>query len=151
MDEFDRDNRGQQNKSYLPIDIIEACKAADDKLAVEFVQVYADVATGRYEFLRTLYPKKDDSISWDIVRNTRIARIEKDIQANKAKLFNDDGTPTADHLKLIQWAYSPSADKLKAYVASRNGDGAASASKKRKSSDKTSDSGAPAAKKKSSK
>lgn len=151
LDGFDRDNRGQQNKSYLPVDIIEACRATDDKLATEFLQVYGgNVANGRYEFLRTLYPRKDDSTSWDILRNRHIAKIEKEIQANKAKLFHDDGSPTSDHRKLIQWAYSPSVDKLKAYVANQNGGSAgASESKKRKSSDNGS--GAPSAKKKSSK
>lgn len=133
LDEFDRDGRGQQNKTYLPADIVRTFAASDDKAAMEFLKAYSDQANGRYEFLRTLYPKKDDSKSWDIVRNERLAKLEKDMQAGKSKLFNDDGSPAGAHLKLIHWAYSPSADKLKAFAA--NGSG--SESKKRKATDAT--------------
>lgn len=146
LDDFERDGRGQQNKSYLSVEIIRTFTSSDDKLAREFLSVYEDEAKGRYEFLRTLSPKKDGSKSWDIVRNERLAKIEKDIQANKSKLFKDDGSPTGDHLKLIHWAYSPSADKLKAYAA--NGGG--SESRKRKSSDKNA-TGSSEAKRKSTK
>lgn len=144
LEEFDRDNRGQQNKTYLSIDVMTAFDASEDKQALEFIETYRGAAKGRYEYLRTLYPKKDDSKSWDIVRNKQIAKRESDVQANKSKLFNDDGSPTSEHLKLIHWAYSPSADKLKAYLAKGDGE-----SKKRKSKD---DSGAsPTKKQKSSK
>lgn len=129
LEAFDRENRGSENMVYLAVDIVKAF-TPKDKLAAEFVEVYEGKAKGRYEFLRTLHPKHDDSKSWDIVRNEHLAKIRNKIKDNQSKLFNDDGSPTNEHLELIQWAFSPSADKLKT-----NAEQLKNKTQKRKSSD----------------
>lgn len=129
LEEFDRENRSAQNLAYLPLDIVTSFDEPKSKLVVEFVEVYGGKAKGRYEFLRTLYPKDDDSKSWDIVRNENLTKLNKKIKDNKSKLFNDNGSPSTEHLELIHWAYSPNVDKLKSYHSDKSG------SKKRKSSD----------------
>lgn len=142
LEDFDRENRGAQNLAYLPVAIVTAFDEPKEKLVVEFIEVYGGKAKGRYEHLRTLYPKGDDSKTWDIVRNKNLEKLNKKIQENKSKLFNDNGSPTKEHLELIYWAYSPSADKLKAYAEKIDGK---SKAEKRKS---TSDDGAVPEKKK---
>lgn len=116
LEDFDRENRAAQNLAYLPLDIVTAFDAPKSKLVVEFIEVYGGKAKGRYEFLRTLFPKDDDSKSWDIVRNANLEKLNKKIKENKTKLFNDNGSPTKEHLELIYWAYSPNVDKLKSYI-----------------------------------
>lgn len=131
LEEFDRENRASKNMVYLPANIVTAFGSPKDKLCVEFIEVYDGKAKGRYEHLRTLYPSGNKEKSWDIVRNGKLGDIMMKIQENKTKLFNDDGSPTKDHLELIHWAYSPNADKLKTYVEKRKGN---SSAQKRKSS-----------------
>lgn len=137
LEDFDRENRSAQNMVYLSIDIVKSFDAPENKLVAEFIHVYGDKAKGRYEHLRTLYPRNDDSKSWDIVRNKHLNKIRAKISENKTKLFNDDGSPTAAHIELIQWAYSPNVDKLKQFVEKNNGK---SGSSKRKSSNNRNDS-----------
>ncbi|XP_031618071.1 uncharacterized protein LOC116337552 [Contarinia nasturtii] len=120
LEDFDRENRGAQNMAYLPVDIVTAFDKPKDKLVIEFIEIYDGKARGRYEHLRTLHPKSDDSKTWDIIRNKQLEKINKKIKENKSKLFNDNGSPTKEHLELIHWAYSPNADKLKTYVESGN-------------------------------
>lgn len=136
LEDFDRENRGAQNMAYLSIDIVKSFDAPENKLVAEFIKVYGDKAKGRYEHLRTLYPRDDDSKSWDIVRNKHLNKIRDKISENKTKLFNDDGSPTTAHIELIQWAFSPNVDKLKQFVQKNNGK---SDSKKRKSSSNQND------------
>lgn len=136
LDDFDRENRSALNMAYLSIDIVKSFDKPDSKLAAEFIEVYGGKAKGRYEHLRTMYPKNDDSKSWDIIRNKHLNKIRAKIDENKSKLFHDDGSPTTAHLELIQWAFSPSADKLKSYLdKSNNG-----SSNKRKSTSSKHDS-----------
>lgn len=116
LEEFDRENRAAQNLAYLPLSIVSAFDRPSSKLVSEFIETYDGKAKGRYEFLRTLYPKGDDSKSWDIVRNENLKKLKKKIEENKSKLFDSNGSPTHEHLELIYWAYSPNADKLKTYV-----------------------------------
>lgn len=123
-----------ENLTYLPIDTVTAFESPKSKLCAEFIETYGGKAKGRYEFLRTLYPKGDDSKSWDIVRNAKLDELKSKLKSNNAKLFNDDGSPTKEHIEMIQWAYSPNADKLKQHIESANGGGKSSSSKKRKSS-----------------
>lgn len=133
LEDFDRENRGAQNNAYLPFDIVTALDGegrSKSSLCIEFLDTYGKKAKGRYEHLRTLYPKNDDSKSWDIVRNAKLDAIKNKIKENKVNLFNDDGSPTKEHLELISWAYSPNADKLKVYVEKLNG----KSGEKRKSS-----------------
>lgn len=116
LEEFDRENRAAENLAYLSFDIVSSFDKPKSKLVAEFVEVYGGKAKGRYEYLRTLYPKGDDSKSFDIIRNENLEKLKKKIKENKSKLFNDSGSPTQEHLDLIYWAYSPNADKLKSYV-----------------------------------
>lgn len=129
LEEFDRENKAAQNMAYLAVDVVCAFGDPKNKLAAEFIETYNGKAKGRYEYLRTLYPKSDDSKSWDIVRNENLEKLRKKINENKSKLFNDDGSPTKEHLELIHWAFSPNADKLKTFADKSN-----DKSKKRKSS-----------------
>lgn len=129
LEEFDRENRAAQNMAYLTVDIVSAFGGPKNKLAAEFIETYKGKAKGRYEFLRTLHPKSDDSKTWDIVRNENLDKIQNKIKENKSKLFNDDCSPTKEHLELIHWAFSPNADKLKTFTEKST-----EKSKKRKSS-----------------
>lgn len=126
LDDFLNEIRSDQNMSYLPSDVATSFGSPSDKLAAEFIDTYAKKANGRYEHLRTLYPKHDNSKSWDIIRNMKLDLIKK----NASKLFNDDGSPTKEHLDMIHWAYSPNVEKLKSLIEIKNGK---SSSKKRKS------------------
>lgn len=129
LEAFDSENRAAQNMAYLSVDIVSAFDQPKNKSAAEFIETYKGKAKGRYECLRTLHPKGDDSKSWDIVRNEHLEKLRSKIKENKSKLFNDDDSPTKEHLELIHWAFSPNADKLKSFVEKSN-----DKSKKRKSS-----------------
>lgn len=112
LEKFDRENRSKLNMAYLPSSVVAAlATSSKSPLAQEFVSVYNKEAKGNYKHLRTLYPKADDSTSWDIIRNKELNKIKEKI--GNAKLFKEDGSPSAEHLQLIQWAYSPQADKVK--------------------------------------
>lgn len=129
LENFDRENHSAQNMTYLPLDIVTAFAEPKDTLAAEFVEVYGGKAKGRYEFFRTLYPKGDESKSWDIVRNENLRKLLKKIKEKKRELFNENGSPTNEHLELIHWAYSPNIDKLKTHLSDKSG------TKKRKITD----------------
>lgn len=120
LEDFDRENRAAMNMAYLPINVMtfinHAFEKPKDKLAIEFFDAYNRKANGQYELLRTLYPTDESTKSWDIVRNTKLETIKGKIHCLKTKLFNDDNSPTEEHLEMIYWAYSPNADKLKAYA-----------------------------------
>jgi len=111
LEKFDKENRSKLNLAYLPSAVVTAFAAPKHSLAQEFISVYDKNAKGNYKHLRTLYPKDDDSTSWDIIRNKELNKIKEKI--GDAKLFKEDGSPSAEHLQLIQWAYSPQADKVK--------------------------------------
>lgn len=111
LEKFDKENRSKLNMAYLPSAVVTAFAASKHSLPQEFISVYGKDAKGNYKHLRTLHPKDDDSTSWDIIRNKELNKIKEKI--GDAKLFKDDGSPTAEHLQLIQWAYSPQADKVK--------------------------------------
>lgn len=128
---FDRENRASKNMAYLPLNIVTAFDRPTNPLCIEFIDVYNKKANGKYEHLRTLHPNDDHTKSWDIVRNSKLNKIVAQIQGNNAKLFNEDGSPTNDHLEMIHWAYSPNTDKLKTFVEISAGK---SKSQKRKSS-----------------
>lgn len=134
LEDFDRENRAILNMAYLPIDIVDAFDKPKVKSSIEFVEAYNKKANGQYELLRTLYPIDDDSKSWDIIRNAKLEKIKRKIRENKIKLFEDDDSPTEEHLEMIHWAYSPNAEKLKTYVATRKVE---SCSQKRKSCNQT--------------
>lgn len=118
LEVFDSENRGKLNLAYLPSTILSALPESSDALVAEFVEVYCSKRVkGNYKHLRTLLPEEDESKSWDIVRNAELKKLKDKLSKENGKLFKDDGTPTADHLKMIYWAYSPQPDKVKSYVA----------------------------------
>lgn len=105
-------------------------------LVAEFIETYENKAKGNYKHLRTLHPKGDETISWDIIRNRELNKLKEQIAANDSKLFRDDGSLSTEHLQLIHWAYSPQADKVKSLATS----GKVKNDRKRKSSVSSSDS-----------
>lgn len=117
LEKFDKENRSKLNLAYLPAKVVTSFGTPDSSLSAEFVKAYAVEANGNYKHLRTMFPKDDDSKSWDIVRNTKLKKLNEKIAAEKKKLFRDDGSPSTEHLRLIQWAYSPQPDKVKQFVA----------------------------------
>lgn len=118
LEKFETENMMRNNRAYLAHSIIEQLPKPDNELALEFLKAYGgSKAKGNYKHLRTMYPKDDDSTSWDIIRNRNIAKLLDKLKSEDAKLFDaDSGKPTALHLELIHWAYSPQPDKVKAYV-----------------------------------
>jgi len=135
LEKFENENRSKLNFAYLAYNIIASFPKPSKKLVAEFVDVYGNRAKGNYKHLRTLYPKDNDSLTWDIVRNQEVKLIKEKIAKNNIKLFDEDGNPTEEHLNLIYWAYSPQADKVKV-LAEKNKPKA----EKRKSSAATSSS-----------
>ncbi|KAJ6638121.1 hypothetical protein Bhyg_10854 [Pseudolycoriella hygida] len=129
LEKFELENRSKLNFAYLAHNIIAAYPKPTNKLVAEFISVYGGRAKGNYKHLRTLYPEDNDSLTWDIVRNQEVKLIKEKIAKNNSKLFNDDGSPTEDHLNLIYWAYSPQTDKVKSYAEKNK-----SKAEKRKSS-----------------
>lgn len=118
LEKFDNENRSKLNLAYLPSSIIKAFPSPKSSLVAEFLDVYHSKANGNYKHLRTLYPKDDDTTSWDIIRNKKLDKLKKKL--GDSKLFHSDGKPTSDHLELIYWAYSPQADKVKAAAAGKD-------------------------------
>lgn len=119
LEEFDAKQRSKLNMAYLPASLITSIGSSNHSLSAEFMKAYAVEAKGNYKHLRTMFPKDDTSKSWDIVRNAKLKTLNEKIVAKKTKLFNEDGSPSAEHLQMIYWAYSPQPDKLKQYVAKR--------------------------------
>lgn len=153
LDKFERENLSKNNLAYLPASVVTAFKSPSESLVAEFVKTYTGKAKGNYKHLRTLFPKDDDSKSWDIVRNKKLKSLKEKISHDNLSLFNEDGTPTSIHLQLIHWAYSPHPDKLKKLAEKSSGK--ESERKKRKSSHSSgsssgSDSVSPSKKKRSS-
>jgi len=129
LEKFEIENRSKFNFAYLAHNIIVSFPKPTNKLAIEFLDVYGGRAKGNYKHLRTLYPEDDDSLTWDIVRNQQIKLIKEKIAKDNIKLFEEDGSPTEEHLNLIHWAYSPQADKIKSLAEKNKSKG-----EKRKSS-----------------
>ncbi|XP_017020742.1 uncharacterized protein Ude [Drosophila kikkawai] len=119
LEKFEAENRIKDNRAYLPVTVITKLpEPKDDSLVKEFLEAYGgSKAKGNYKHLRTMFPKENESTSWDIVRNRQLAKLLEQIKSEEAKLFDaETGAPTDLHLQLIHWAYSPQPDKLKQYV-----------------------------------
>lgn len=152
LEKFERENLSKDNMAYLPEPVVTAFKSPSSSLSCEFVKTYSGKARGNYKHLRTLFPKDDDSKSWDIVRNKKLKSLKEKISSENLSLFNEDGSPTEAHLQLIYWAYSPHPERVKAHVEKTSGK---AGKKKRESSSSSgsgsgSDSASPAKKRKSS-
>lgn len=151
LEKFERENLSKHNMAYLSEPVVTAFKSPSSSLGCEFIKTYSGKARGNYKHLRTMFPKDDDSKSWDIVRNKKLKSLKEKIASEKLSLFHDDGSPTEVHLQLIHWAYSPHPERVKAYVEKLSGK---EGTKKRKSSSSSgsgsgSDSVSPAKKTKS--
>lgn len=116
LEKFELENRSKLNFAYLAHSIITSFPKPSNKLTAEFVDVYGGRAKGNYKHLRTLYPKDNEDLTWDIIRNQEVKLIKEKIAKNNSKLFDDDGSPTEEHLNLIYWAYSPQTDKVKSFA-----------------------------------
>jgi hypothetical protein len=138
--DFDNENRGKKNMPYLSLDVIEKYPAPTDPLICEFLEIYR-AKDGNYKHLRTLFPKDDDSTSWDIVRNKNLSKVREEYDEDPAaRLFDSEGAPSEAHLKMVYWAFSPSADKVKAHAQKLGGGGKKGKSeKKRKASTSSSE------------
>lgn len=146
LTKFDEENRSKLNLAYLPADVVTSFGTPDRSLSAEFVKAYGIKAKGNYKHLRTIFPRDDDSKSWDIVRNAKLKSLNEKIAAKKAKLFNNDGLPSVEHLQLIYWAYSPQADKVKAFAAKQTKKSKRHSSSSSSSGDSSSDNTSPAKK-----
>lgn len=135
LEKFELENRSKLNFAYLAHSIIASFPKPSNKLAAEFIDVYGGRAKGNYKHLRTLYPKDNDSLTWDIVRNQEVKLLKEKIAKNNSKLFGDDGAPSEEHLNMIYWAYSPQTDKVKSFAEKSKTKG-----EKRKSAAASSDS-----------
>ncbi|BFF91920.1 uncharacterized protein DMAD_10084 [Drosophila madeirensis] len=118
LEKFEAENRIKENRAYLAYAVVSKLPQPKENLSVEFLAAYGgSKAKGNYKHLRTMYPKEDETTSWDIVRNRQIAKLLEQIKNEDAKLFDSEsGEPTELHLQLIHWAYTPQPDKVKAYV-----------------------------------
>lgn len=139
LDKFERLNMSKNNYAYLSESVVMAFKSPSDNRTAEFIKTYVGKAKGNYKNLRTLFPREDDSKSWDIIRNKRIKSLKEKISNENLSLFNEDGSPTTIHLQLIHWAYSPHSDKVKKLAEKLNE--RESERKKRKSSHSSGGSG----------
>jgi len=119
LEKFDRENMTRLNKAYLAYDVIRKFDKPESILAREFLEAYGgEKANGNYKHLRTMYPKDDDSKSWDIIRNRQLKKLSDEVQKENSKLFKENGEPTEIHLQMIHWAYSPQPDKVKTHIES---------------------------------
>lgn len=116
LQNFEKMNLGKENRAYLPLPTIKMLSSlfkkydVQDKLAKEFLDAYKKVG-GEYKHLRTVSSGENEP-TWDIVRNSQLKDLLKDIEENKPDMW-DDGLPTEEHLRLIAWAYSPEASQIK--------------------------------------
>ncbi|XP_076268682.1 uracil-DNA degrading factor [Rhynchophorus ferrugineus] len=123
LKDFEFKNLSKENRAYLPLASVEALLPLKEKygfkddLSERFLKAYKDKAKGDYKNLRTV-SSGEDKPTWDIVRNQEIKKIWKGFEESKPDLWNDDDLPTEDHLKLIVWAYSPDASKIKKNLSS---------------------------------
>ncbi|KAM8704076.1 hypothetical protein ACLKA7_008651 [Drosophila subpalustris] len=117
LEKFEKENRIKDNRAYLAHAVVAKLPEPKDELAAEFLAAYGgSKAKGNYKHLRTMTPK-NDTTSWDIVRNRQIAKLLDQVKTEDAKLFDQDtGAPSELHLRLIHWAYSPQPEKVKSYV-----------------------------------
>lgn len=119
LEKFDKENMMRENKAYLAYSVIENLPGPSENLVTEFLCAYGgSKAKGNYKHLRTMYPKDDDSTSWDIIRNKNLKELCEKLKEADAKLFSESGEPTEIHMEMIHWAYSPQPDKVKSYVES---------------------------------
>ncbi|KAJ3665072.1 hypothetical protein Zmor_000585 [Zophobas morio] len=120
LNNFEKNGSSKENRSYLPLNAIKALLPLkkqykiDDPQVESFYNAYKE-ASGEYKNLRTVSSGENEP-TWDIVRNTELKKLLKDIEDNKPNLWKDD-LPTEEHMKLILWGYSPDASKIKKSIS----------------------------------
>ncbi|XP_004922152.1 uncharacterized protein LOC101739385 [Bombyx mori] len=113
LDDFESLHLSKENNPYLSLGVVRAAEQLAGESVTEqqksFIAAYSSV-NGEYKRLRTV-EESEGGLTWDIVRNNAL----KPLKAThaEAKLFNEEGEPTPEHLELILWAYSPEAARLK--------------------------------------
>lgn len=118
--DFDKNNLSKENRPYLPLNAITSLLSLKNKYKLEDAQAEAfykayQGAKGEYKNLRTV-SIGTDAPTWDIVRNSQLKNLLKEIEEDDSDLWEDE-LPTKKHLKLILWAYSPEASKIKKNIA----------------------------------
>lgn len=120
LNNFEKNNLSKENRPYLPLAAIESLLPLKEKYKIEnnqidkFLKAYK-AAKADYKNLRTV-ASDENQPTWDIVRNTELKKLLKNIEDNKPNLWDGD-LPTKEHLEIILWAYSPDASKIKKNVA----------------------------------
>nr|XP_026486485.1 uncharacterized protein LOC113393688 [Vanessa tameamea] len=119
LDDFDTMHLSKQNNPYISLGIVRTCvKLAGDNVTEQqksFVAAYTSV-NGEYKRLRTV--ASDGGKTWDIVRNEALKELKE--KHSDAKLFDDKDEPTAEHLEMLLWAYSPEAARVKKVISETN-------------------------------
>lgn len=119
---FEFQNLAKENKAYLPLAAVEIFVPLKEKYGVKneltdsFLEAYKVKAKGDYKNLRTV-SSGDGHPTWDIVRNRELKKIWNEFEESRPDLWNSDDLPTEEHLRLILWAYSPEASKIKKNVS----------------------------------
>ncbi|XP_075990004.1 uracil-DNA degrading factor [Anticarsia gemmatalis] len=115
VDDFESQHLGRQNNAYVSLGVVRTAQERADNVTEQqksFIEAYKSVR-GEYKRLRTVAPE-DGGKTWDILRNDAL-KLLKEKYAD-AKLFNEKDEPTAEHLDMLLWAYSPEAARVKKCV-----------------------------------
>ncbi|CAH0602482.1 unnamed protein product [Chrysodeixis includens] len=116
LSDFESQQLGKHNNPYLSLGLLRtAHKLAGDHVSEHqraFLAAYSSVR-GEYKRLRTVRDAAGPH-TWDIARNQALKHL-KEKYAN-AKLFTDKDAPTAEHLQMLLWAYSPEPARTKKHV-----------------------------------
>lgn len=122
LKDFEFQNLAKENKAHLPLAAVEVFVPLKEKYGVKneltdsFLEAYRVKAKGDYKNLRTVL-SGDGHPTWDIVRNRELKKIWNEFEESRPDLWNSDDLPTEEHLRLILWAYSPEASKIKKNVS----------------------------------
>ncbi|XP_066139213.1 transcriptional regulator ATRX homolog [Euwallacea fornicatus] len=122
LKDFEFKNLAKENKAYLPLSSVQALLPLKEKYGIEseladkFLKAYKENAKGDYKNLRTVSSGENQS-TWDIVRNKELKKIWKEYEESRPDLWSSEDLPTKEHLRLILWAYSPEANKIKKNVS----------------------------------
>ncbi|XP_052746113.1 ankyrin repeat domain-containing protein 11 isoform X2 [Bicyclus anynana] len=115
LDDFDTMHLSKQNNPYISLPIVRTCKTMADDITDQqksFIAAYTSVR-GEYKRLRTVLAAEGGK-TWDVVRNAALKELKE--KHADAKLFNDKDEPTAEHLEMLLWAYSPEAARVKKLI-----------------------------------
>ncbi|XP_045783215.1 uncharacterized protein LOC123879510 [Maniola jurtina] len=120
LDDFDTMHLSKQNNPYISLAIVRTCVHLADANITEqqkaFIEAYTS-AGGEYKRLRTVL-ETEGGKTWDIVRNAALKQLKE--KHADAKLFNEKDEPTAEHLEMLLWAYSPEPARVKKLIPETN-------------------------------